>query len=236
MVNLLKTFGKGFLYVLGFPFFVVALALFGAIGLLAFIFQILKSIVFFFTGHKFFPELKEDRELRLLKEKNSQANEQPKQESVEVDNSPSIITPYYEDTKKEETIVQEEAIPQAPNNEAPVQEQTIEQACFEDANPFNNLLNEQPKEEIEIELEEAEPIKEETPVIEPVIQPVIQEEPAEDNTLSTLLETKEDNEDDEEELVEQLETYVPKSSTYKDIDESDDDDDDDSGVSIDYNL
>ena len=68
MVDLLKAFGRGILYILCFPFFLVTLAIFAVIGLLAFIFQLIKSIFYFFTGQKFFPELPEDKELRLMKE------------------------------------------------------------------------------------------------------------------------------------------------------------------------
>ena len=68
MIELLKAFGRGILYIICFPFFVVAIVFFAAIGLLAFIFQIIKSVIFFFTGQKFFPELPEDRELRLRRE------------------------------------------------------------------------------------------------------------------------------------------------------------------------
>ena len=66
MIDLLKAFGRGVLYIILFPFFVLAIAIFAIIGLFAFIFQLVKSIIFFFTGRKFFPELPEDRELRLM--------------------------------------------------------------------------------------------------------------------------------------------------------------------------
>ena len=94
MVDLLKAFGRGILYILCFPFFLVALAIFAVIGLLAFIFQLIKSIIYFFTGQKFFPELPEDKELRLMREaeqarnnpqpqptndNNTQTNPQPQQ-------------------------------------------------------------------------------------------------------------------------------------------------------------
>ncbi len=78
MVNLLKTFGKGILYILGFPFFIVALLIFGVIEIFLFIFHLFKSIIYFFTGQKFFPELPEDKELRLKQEAAyAAANPQP---------------------------------------------------------------------------------------------------------------------------------------------------------------
>ena len=68
MIKLLKTFGRGILYVIGFPFFVVTLLIFAVIGVFLFLYQIVKSIIDFFTGRKFFPELPEDCELRMKME------------------------------------------------------------------------------------------------------------------------------------------------------------------------
>ena len=98
MVSLLKTFGRGILYVLGLPFFILALLIFAVIGLFAFLFQAIKSIIFFFTGQRFFPELPEDKELRLLKEKQNAPMEAEK----------DIVTPYHEIKDMEEP--QEELI------------------------------------------------------------------------------------------------------------------------------
>lgn len=249
MVSLLKTIGKGFLYVLGFPFFVVALALFGAIGLLAFIFQIIKSIIFFFTGHKFFPELKEDQEVRAIKEANNplRRQEEPINKPV-VDNTPNIITPIVEEERvdnvpvKEEEIITREVTPT----------KTVEEACFVQDEPLQNLLNSsneleselQKEPEIESEVEIKEEIKEE-PIFEaPSFIAPKEETPVEETKENeeqivkeeTVLDIKEKEKDDDE-LVEVLETYVPKSSTYSAIESDDDDDNDtDNGVSIDYNL
>ena len=90
MVNLLKTFGKGILYIIGFPFFIVALLIFGVIGVFLFIFHLFKSIIFFFTGQKFFPELPEDKELRLMREaEEAKNNPQPQpQPQPQVNNQP----------------------------------------------------------------------------------------------------------------------------------------------------
>lgn len=215
MLGLLKTFGKGILYVIGLPFFLVALVLFAVFGILAFLFQIIKSIIFFFTGQKFFPELPEDKELRLMKEA---SNPVPKQEEVSqpVDNTPSIITPL-EDMPEEKPII------------SPV------------INPAEETVFEEPEEEII-------PNKPDDPedpeggdhvferLIEDEPEETIEEEPIEDEeeTEPTILETSDDKED-EEDLVEELETYVPRSSNYgSQVD--DEDDDTDSGVNIDYDV
>ena len=201
MVNLLKTFGKGLLYVICTPFFIVALVIFGAVGLLAFIFQIFKSIIFFFTGQKFFPELAEDKELRLMKEEANKQNE-----PIMQDNSNSIISPIYENVQKEP-----EPAPVFIQRTQP--EPTIEQACFEDTSSLEDLVNDE---------EESLP------------EPPIEEEKEIKEKKHTVLETNEEPQE-EEETFEELETYVPRSSTYTDADDEEENDTN-SGVDIDYNL
>jgi len=227
MVNLLKTFAKGLLYVIGLPFFLVALAIFGVIGLIAFIFQIIKSIIFFFTGQKFFPELPEDKELRLLKEG-------PKEP---VSNSEMVNEPVKEETNSVFTFLKEEPQEATLTTQSePVKEEnkpmsTIEEACFET-----------PKEEVA--QEEAPVVQEDDPFAgllnneveeskqEDVVLPQEEEKPIQ---KETVLETA--SKDDDDELMEELETYVPRSSNYgQNIDEDDDNDTDDMGVNINYDL
>ncbi len=207
MIGLLKAFGKGILYVIGAPFFVVALVLFGAIGLLAFIFQIFKSIIFFFTGQKFFPELPEDKELRLKREA-AAAREEPVQE----ERDDNIISPIFE----EEIPMPE--IKEAPifiEKEEPKPEPTIEDTVFEDASSIEDFINDEEEDNPEetVEEEEEETVEEEK---------------------HTVLETSEEPEEEEEEF-EELETYVPRSSTYSDAND-DEDNNTDSGVDIKYDL
>ena len=186
MIGLLKAFGKGILYVIGAPFFVVALVLFGAIGLLAFIFQIFKSIIFFFTGQKFFPELPEDKELRLKREAASRKEEEA-QEERKTDFSNIIFEEEIPISNPEpSTVVMERNEP----------EPTIEETVFEDSS-LEDFINDEEKEE------------------------------------RTVLETN--NEKEKEEELEELETYVPRSSTYSDVNDEDDNNAD-SGVDIKYDL
>ena len=211
MIALLKTFGKGLLYVIGFPFFVVILLLFAIFGLLAFLFQLVKSIIFFFTGQRFFPELPEDRELRLRREaQNRPAEAAPMQNQNQAPQTEEIITPL---SSQQEPIVLED-IPPAPNN--------VEDACFDEPLPSEEpLINVQEEEPLPEPLFDAEP--------EETIEPFVDVHEGE-----TVLETSDRN-DDVQELDEDLETYVPRSSNYSATDD-DDDDDDGSGVNIDYNL
>ena len=219
MVALLKTFGKGVLYVLGLPFFILALLIFGVIGIFAFLFQFFRSIIYFFTGQKFFPELPEDKELRLLKQGNT--TPEPARE-VE----PDIIMPYQDMEEPEpESVV--EPIQEEPIKEEPVVN-TIEDACFK------------PSFDVEPEEKEPEEIIEED-VHEEGLNDLLDDEPEEDpfetnipmgDEEHTILETAEEKES-EEDLVEELETYVPRSSNYADdLDEEDTD----VGVDIKYDV
>ena len=147
MVNLLKTFGKGILYIIGLPFFIVALVIFGVIGIFLFIFQLFKSIFYFFTGQKFFPELPEDKELRLRREaafagvNNSQPiNQEPVMQEEDVYVPPML----HEASMVEEPSFNEET----QNNDN--SSQSVEDACFE---------KEEIKEEVFTEVRRNEPEK-----------------------------------------------------------------------------
>ena len=213
MINLLKAFGRGILYVIGLPFFLVALAIFGAIGLIAFIFQIIKSIIFFFTGQKFFPELPEDKELRLMQEAANAPAQPVNNGYVPQEETQSIITPI-----KEEPLYREQPViqPVPEPTPAPAPAPSIEEACFNEPTSFEEKIE-----------EELGPTQEQEPVYE---------EPAEEK--HTVLETANDvQEESDEEEFEELETYVPRSSNYSSIDDDDEDDNDThSGVDINYDL
>ena len=212
MLNLLKTFGKGILYVIGLPFFLVALLLFAVFGILAFLFQVIKSIIFFFTGQKFFPELPEDKELRLLREGPVITNSPETPTVPPTQDAQPIIVPLSEQVEQPEVEVnQEPTIEEACFNQE--QEQEIEEEEIEQS-PLQNLLDDEPKEE---QFEE---------------EKIVEEEPEIDEEETTVLETS-DSKVEEEEEVEELDTYFPRSSNYGDqFNDDDDDDDSDGGVNI----
>ena len=217
MVSLLKTFGKGILYVLGLPFFILALLLFGVVGIFTFLFLFFRSIIYFFTGQKFFPELAEDKQLRLLKE----GGVQPE---LEKEREKDIIMPYQdmEEPEPEPTL---ETMVSEPEPEPEPVAPSIEDACFKpsfEAEP-------EPEEIIEEEIHEE--------CLNDLLDDEPEEEPLETNIPigdeeHTILETAEEKES-EEDLVEELETYVPRSSNYAD---DFDDEDTDAGVDIKYDV
>ena len=247
MIGLLKMFGKGILYVIGFPFFVLALLLFGVVGIFLFIFQLVKSIFYFFTGRKFFPELPEDKELRLLKEKAAAKAEEGEEESP-ISEAPNPAQPvnHQESTPSPRPVYAETPVTREPlqRQEEPKQG-SIEKAVFYD------LRDESPVQHYEPEEDEIE--DEEEPILETVNEdsdgddfddaledkseqevPVQRQETIQEEEVLVREETIETSAPKEEEIIdEDLEEYVPKGSSYYDEDE---DEDTGSGVSIDYDV
>ena len=246
MIGLLKMFGKGILYVIGFPFFVLALLLFGVVGIFLFIFQLVKSIFYFFTGRKFFPELPEDKELRLLKEKAAAKAEEGEEESP-ISEAPNPAQPV---NHQDSTPVPRPVYTETPVTREPLQRQEEpEQGSIEKA-VFYDLRDESPVQHYEPEEEE---IEEEQPILETVNEdaedddfddaledkseqevPVQRQETIQEEEVLVREETIETSAPKEEEIIdEDLEEYVPKGSSYYDEDE---DEDTGSGVSIDYDV
>ena len=215
MVDLLKAFGRGIIYVICFPFFIVALAIFAVIGLLAFIFQLIKSIIFFFTGQKFFPELPEDKELRLMREAEQARNNPQPQPSVNNQSQDGLL---YEETYDEDDFLEEPAPAASP---LPRPNPTIEEVVFEEepeeeVSPIQAPVEEKPAPIMqEVNRPEPEPSKE-----------LLHEEDSQDDFLNPF--DVEEQQAEEEEL----EVYQPKGTT--DDTYSIDEDDTDSGVNINF--
>ena len=176
-----------------------------------------RSIIYFFTGQKFFPELAEDKQLRLLKEGGVQPEPEKEMER-------DIIMPYrdMEEPEPEPTL---ETMVSEPEPEPEPVAPSIEDACF--------------KPSFEAEPESEEIIEEE--IHEEGLNGLLDDEPEEEpletnipigDEEHTILETAEEKES-EEDLVEELETYVPRSSNYAD---DFDDEDTDAGVDIKYDV
>lgn len=202
MVELLKAFGRGILYVILFPFFVLGLVLFAVIGLFAFVFHLLKCVIYFFTGQKFFPELPEDRELRL------------KREAAEAAANP--VRPDPEPTYQPNPEPQPKAV---------VKEQYVANDFVEETKEEIEMT--QPS--IEAAVFQQEPEEEETPIEtlgEDSLFGFLDEEKEEKKEPTPeVVETKVEEPEEEE-----LEEYRPKGSSF--ISQDDDDDNDDNGLHI----
>ena len=218
MVDLLKAFGRGILYVILCPFFLVVLALFAVIGLLAFIFQLFKSIFYFFTGQKFFPELPEDKELRLKREAEEAArNPQPQPQAQPQAKPQNNLV--FEEMLDENDFVEEPAPIVTPiSRPAP---QSVEQACFQEEVKPAPAPQPAPAPAPAPRMPEPEPAKEE----------LISDKDADDAPLSDFLDPFNDEPVMRDESNEILEVYKPKGNNdYTDADDYEDDTD--SGVNI----
>ena len=108
MAGFFKGLAKGLLYILFFPFGLLAIFLYAIFGLFVFIYQFIKLIVLFFTGRSLQSDLEEDIEVKKIIEKNSPKVEEEKELSMSVYPSDSIVyggsysSPYGQDEKKEE--------------------------------------------------------------------------------------------------------------------------------------
>ena len=227
MVNLLKTFGKGILYIIGFPFFVVALLIFGVIGIFLFIFHLIKSIIYFFTGQKFFPELPEDKQLRL-KQEAAYAAAHPENTIIEQDPmvQDNIESPMIEQVAFSEEPAYEKPIYQEPKYRPLYEEPLYNEPKLEEPLPMQEPEVEEPKVEEEAPLlEEATFEQEEND--EDVLSELTRDEP--EHSIDTSIEEKEEPVDDEP-----LEEYVPRGSTY--LDDVEEDDASTGGVDIDYDV
>ena len=231
MVNLLKTFGKGILYIIGFPFFIVALLIFGVIGIFLFIFHLFKSIIFFFTGQKFFPELPEDKELRL-KQEAAYAAAHPEENIIDQnpsiqENSDPVPPPMIEQVAFSEEPEYEKPIYQEPKYRPLYEEPEYNEPKVEETAPVQEPeTNEEPEVEEEVaSLEEANFEQEEKE--EDTLSELTRDEP--EQSIDTSSEEKEESDEEEE-----LEEYVPKGSSY--LDDIEDDDANTGGVDIDYDV
>lgn len=260
MVGLLKAFGKGILYVLGFPFFLVALALFAVFGLGAFIFQLIRSIIFFFTGQKFFPELPEDKALRL-KLHPEQAVQEEEKDNEQEDNEPVLETITTSEQVNQEINKEPEPAPQ------PVAPQTVEDAVFMETtttedispepnneqtdDPFASLL-EQPQNEIKQEVEtmtrfcpycgsknviptgqkqyECFSCRHIVDVIPPIQEPKPEIQIKPEPVIDTTMENQTPSQPKQEEI---LEVYTPRTNTFTNQYQGEEESDD-TGVTIDF--
>ena len=97
MSNFFKSFGKGLLYVVLFPFILVGIVLYAVFGLFVFIFQLFKLIYLFFTGRTLNSDLEEDIAAKAILEKaNNPEKEEVKNDQLSLypSDSPIYTTDY----------------------------------------------------------------------------------------------------------------------------------------------
>ena len=191
-MSVLKTVGKGILYILGLPFFLVTLVGVGIAGIFVLIFMFFKSIVLFFTGRSLDDELPEDKKARLITEGTTTSNcvsEQPMYMNNQY-NQPQQAQP--QPTTIEEAVFgSQERIPFENEIEpAPAPQQVEEERTSDEI--FESILGPEAKEDkyqkvnIEPEKNDDEPIGEYIP--HKSNQRIVEdtEEEEEDNTATNI--------------------------------------------------
>lgn len=77
MINFLKNFGKGILYVLVLPFLLVGLAVYAVVAFFVFLYLAVKALVLFFSGRSLYEDLPEDKEAKRRLNAINKPAEQP---------------------------------------------------------------------------------------------------------------------------------------------------------------
>ena len=157
MMAVLKNVGKGILYIIGLPFFLIVLVGTALMGIFLLAFMFFKSIILFFTGRSLDDDLPEDIKVKEIKYGKSSPAPSP---VVNAQEEP-VIQPYV--VPQNNTTI-EEAVFGHPTYEAPVREEpVVEQPVQEEPIPET-------------------PITPATPVEEPVSSIEIEEEPVQNTT------------------------------------------------------
>ena len=187
MMSVLKNVGKGILYIIGLPFFLLILVGVGVCGIFVLIFMFFKSIILFFTGRSLDDELPEDRKARHIKDgTNSVQTVQPEEPVV---NTNVRVEPETPKPSSIEEAVFGTQIEQEPIKDEPVQEERSSDEIFESI-----LGTSEPKEEgnnyrsvdIKSNESEEEPIREYIP--HKSTQRIVEdtEEEEEDNSATNI--------------------------------------------------
>ena len=117
MTNLLKTFGKGCLYILVFPILLVILAVYIVLGLVIFIYIGIKGTILFFSGRNL-AELPEDIKAREILDKEKADLEAPQPvETVEEPLNNSYASHYYVPLDQSIPAPKEARMDETENNE-----------------------------------------------------------------------------------------------------------------------
>ena len=118
MMSVLKNVGKGILYIIGLPFFLLILVGTGIAGIFVLVFMFFKSIILFFTGRSLDDELPEDRKARMIKE-GGNPNDSLRDE-------PMVSSQVYEQPKAPQPNNIEEAVFGSNIQQEPIKEEDIE--------------------------------------------------------------------------------------------------------------
>ena len=178
MLNLIKKFAQGILYVLTFPVFLVLLAIFAVYGLLIMFIEGIRFIYNFFTGRNIHGELEEDVAARKIIEANNPNKVQDEEKEPEIKEDEPTPLEQFRVIEEPEEIVEHELPPVV--EEKAIKEEPLEDLSsiafideenkseeVEEISIFDNFLKEEEKEPIEEKKEEVDTIEEEIIMYKP---------------------------------------------------------------------
>lgn len=164
MMTLLKNVGKGILYIIGLPFFLLVLAGTSLMGVFLLVFMFFKSIILFFTGRSLDDDLPEDIRVKEIKSgKSSSVNTEPISEREEEPVVQPYVAPQNNSSTIEEAVfghpLYESPIPEKPMIEEPVSEEPVfeEEPIGETPITPNVSVEEEPLSSIDISDDHPEP-------------------------------------------------------------------------------
>ena len=114
MASVFKNIAKGALYVIGFPFGLIAIAGYAVFGVFVFFFQFIRLIILFFTGRSLRSDLPEDIQAKKIIEANKPKEEE--ESPLSLYPSDSIVysggyqSPTFNDEPKQEEQTEEKEV------------------------------------------------------------------------------------------------------------------------------
>ena len=200
---ILKAVGRGFLYILGLPLFLVVLLFTAVGGLFMLIFMFFKSIVLFFTGRSLNDDLPEDKRAKEIKE-GKKPTTTPAPQPVE--EQPVMSAPIQEEQPIVQTIIVTQQQEQAPSE---VDIETIDPISQPVETENEPVFEEEPETELPSDF---------APVVEEEEEPL----QSNDEIIVDEKETKETN----------IGQYTPHTDKERFFDEVDVEEEEDTGVDI----
>lgn len=171
MVELVKNIGKGFLYIIALPFFLIVLSITAVLGLFILLYMFVKSIFLFFTGRSLSDELPEDRKVREIKEGKIRKESTPEHVVIETDKQENIeIIAKSEKEQKIEDAVFKNVVPEDDSKDEP------EEIVFEELNREEPQISEPIEEETNKEVEPIQIEKEEDKILDNFVNEPMKEE------------------------------------------------------------
>ena len=139
MMTILKSVGKGILYIIGLPFFLIVLAGTAVMGIFLLVFMFFKSVILFFTGRSLDDDLPEDIKVKELRAGKSGSAPVATSEEREEE---SIVQPYVAPQNNASTI--EEAVFGHPTFDSPIREEPVAEEIIEEPIPMEEPVEETP--------------------------------------------------------------------------------------------